>query len=348
MLRIVLFVNLKNEKSRVNKSNYNVLTALSFKKIENYFALLRTFQNAKKGKFPLNNKTFPIAISFEPTTRCNLHCPECPSGLRAFSRPTGDASFDFFKSTIDQINEHLIWLTLYFQGEPLLNSTFYEMVEYARKKKIFVATSTNGHFLTQKNCEKLISCGLNKLIISLDGIDQNSYSKYRKGGDFETVINGIKRLVSEKRKSKNNELEIIIQFLVFRSNEQYINEIKKLGKTLGVDKVELKTAQFYNYEKGHPEIPKNSKWARYKEIKPGEWTTKKPMKNYCWRTWSSAVITWDGLMVPCCFDKDADHQFGDLKKEKFEDIWKGEKRKTFLKKIASNRKSIAICRNCTE
>mgnify|MGYP001556671529 FL=1 len=79
---------------------------------------------------------YPISISFEPTTSCNLRCPECPSGLRAFTRPTGMLEQDFFRKTIDEISKELLYLIFYFQGEPYLNTGFLDMVSYASSKGI--------------------------------------------------------------------------------------------------------------------------------------------------------------------------------------------------------------------
>ena len=59
----------------------------------------------------------PFTISIEPTTACNLRCPECPSGLRSFTRDTGNLKSDFFRKSIDQIADRLIYLIFYFQGE---------------------------------------------------------------------------------------------------------------------------------------------------------------------------------------------------------------------------------------
>ena len=42
-------------------------------------------------------------------------------------------------------------------------------------------------------------------------------------------------------------------------------------------------------------------------------TNKNGLNNYCWKLWHANVITWDGLVVPCCFDKDAMHRLGNLK-----------------------------------
>src|ERR1700745_1706069 len=92
----------------------------------------------------VNHRGLPISISFEPTTSCNLRCPECPSGLRSFTRPTGMLEENLFKKTIDELSSHLIYLTFYFQGEPYLNPKFLDMASYAAKKKIYTATSTNA------------------------------------------------------------------------------------------------------------------------------------------------------------------------------------------------------------
>ena len=56
----------------------------------------------------------PFSVSFEPTTSCNLRCPECPSGLRSFSRPIGMLEPSFFRKTIDELSKHLFYLTFYF------------------------------------------------------------------------------------------------------------------------------------------------------------------------------------------------------------------------------------------
>src|SRR6187549_2286652 len=72
----------------------------------------------------------PVALSFEPTTSCNLRCPECPSGLRSFTRPTGMLQEKVFETVLDQLAHSLMNLTFYFQGEPYLNPDFLDMVKY--------------------------------------------------------------------------------------------------------------------------------------------------------------------------------------------------------------------------
>ena len=290
----------------------------------------------------------PFTISVEPTTSCNLRCPECPSGLRQFSRDTGRISLELYQDIIDQLHKELFYLILYFQGEPYLHPLFFRMTEYARERKIYTATSTNAHYLTDTLARKTVESGLDRLIISLDGLDQETYEKYRVGGSFDKVIEGTRNLVKWKRELHSRTPFIILQFIVFRTNEHQVNNVRKIARELGVDKLELKTAQVYNYEEGNPLIPQNEKFSRYKKIREGFFQINNPLNNHCLRMWRGCVITWDGLVVPCCFDKDAAHRLGDLKKETFAEIWKGKAYEEFRKKLFSARKEIDICRNCTE
>ena len=189
----------------------------------------------------------PISISVEPTTACNLQCPECPSGLRQFSRPTGRLKMDHFQPWIDQLAPHTAYLTFYFQGEPYLNPQFLEMVSYARQKGIYTSTSTNAHFLDEKTAEQTVRSGLDRLIISIDGTTQEVYEQYRRAGQLDKVIEGTKQIVAARRRLKSKTPHLIFQFLVVKPNEHQIDEVYRLAKELGVDEVKLKTAQVYDY-----------------------------------------------------------------------------------------------------
>ena len=290
----------------------------------------------------------PLSISFEPTTVCNLGCPECPSGLRQFTRDTGKVKVDFFQEVIDQLADDLTYLTFYFQGEPYLHPQFLDMVKYASERKIYTATSTNAHYLTDETAKKTIESGLDRLIISIDGTTQETYSSYRKRGSLEKVIEGTKRMIEWKKKLKSQTPHLIFQFLVVGPNEHQIEEVQQLGKELGVDEVRLKTAQIYDYENGSPLIPKQEKYSRYKRQPDGTYKVKSALSNNCWKLWHSCVVTWDGMVVPCCFDKDANHRLGDLKATSFKEVWKGQGYDHFRRALVTARSEIDICKNCTE
>ena len=320
---------------------------MTIRRAVNALGLITSFYLTKWLRKPIQ-WGLPMTISIEPTTACNLRCPECPSGLRIFSRETGNLKEDFFRSTIDDLYKDLIYLIFYFQGEPYINPKFLEMVKYASDKGIYTITSTNGHFLNDENARKTIESGLDRMIISVDGTTQEVYENYRKEGKLETVLQGARNVVKWKKELKSSTPHIIFQFLVVKPNEHQIPEIYKLAKEIGVDEVKLKTAQVYDYEQGNDLIPTIDKYSRYKQKEDGTYMVKNELLNHCWKLWHACVITWDGLVVPCCFDKDATHKLGDLKQLKFREVWKGDSYQAFRTFLLKGRDQIDICTNCTE
>jgi radical SAM protein with 4Fe4S-binding SPASM domain len=290
----------------------------------------------------------PITVSFEPTTACNLRCPECPSGLRAFTRPTGNLREDFFRRTVDSLHRELVYLIFYFQGEPYINPSFLDMVSYAQRKGLYTITSTNGHFLSDDHARRTVESGLDRLIISVDGTTQETYAQYRKEGKLAVVLQGARNVVKWKRRLGSRSPHIIFQFLVVRPNEHQIPEIYRLAEEVGVDEVRLKTAQVYDYVNGNPLIPEDGRYSRYARQADGTWRVKNRLLNHCWKLWHACVITWDGRVVPCCFDKDARHRMGDLQETEFRRIWWGEPYRLFRQRLLAGRDRIDICTNCTE
>jgi len=288
----------------------------------------------------------PLSLTIEPTNFCNLHCPECPTGNNTTKRDKGYMSLLAYKKIIDQLSPWLLYHMIYFQGEPFMHPDIFSMIHYAHSKNIYTCTSTNGHFFTNKNAQKVIDSGLDKIIISVDGVTQETYEKYRKGGQLDKVITGIKTLADLKKKHQSHTPQIIIQFLVFRFNEHQIEDIKKLGKSIGADKVELKSAQIDAVKDKAYLLPHHKKYSRYK-YERNHITIKNKLKNRCFRIWSTLVITWDGNVIPCCFDKNADYTLGNMHQKNILHLWHSTEFKNCRHQIINHRKSIKMCNNCT-
>lgn len=294
------------------------------------------------------HSAMPISIAIEPTTSCNLRCPECPSGLRSFTRATGMLKADLFKNVIDELEKTLSYLTFYFQGEPYLHPQFLELVQYASSKGIYTATSTNAHYLSEEMAKRTIESGLDRIIISIDGTTQEMYEAYRVGGKLDKVIEGARNIVRLKKELKSITPYVVFQFLVVKPNEHQIDAVHKLAKEIGVDHVALKTAQIYDYKNGSDLIPTIDKYSRYQKGKDGTYSIKNELLSHCWKMWQSCVITWDGKVVPCCFDKDAHYVMGDLTQQSFKEIWSSKNYNSFRDTILRSRDEIEMCRNCTE
>ena len=289
----------------------------------------------------------PVSYSIEPTNHCNLQCPECPSGLGALTRPLGLLKFSEFKKLIDQIKDTAFYVQLYFQGEPYINKNLPEMIKYAQSKNIYISISTNGHFINDKNVDYILDNAPDKLIFSVDGLDEESYQQYRVGGTFEQADKGLISLIKRKLERGLNKPFVEFQFIVMKHNEHQLEDVHKYCKDVGVDKLVFKTMQISSYENAVKFLPLNKKYRRY-VLENKSFRIKNKIKNHCFALWRTSVITWDGRVVPCCFDKDAQNEIGIVNGRAFSDIWNSEKYISFRSKILSSRKSVSMCTNCTE
>lgn len=289
----------------------------------------------------------PVSYSIEPTNHCNLKCPECPSGLGTLTRPLGLLKLDDFKNWIDQINDSGFYVQLFFQGEPYINKQLPEMIKYAQSQNVYISISTNGHFVNEKNVDLIVENAPDKLIFSVDGLNEESYQKYRVGGTFAQADEGLRLLVKRKRELGKKKPFIEFQFIVMKQNEDQLDEVLEYGKDVGIDKVVFKTMQISSYDNALKFLPKNKKYRRY-IVEDGTYRIKNKLKNHCFALWRTSVITWDGKVVPCCFDKDAEFELGMLNGKSFKEIWNSKEYNNFRQGVLDNRKGLDMCTNCTE
>jgi radical SAM protein with 4Fe4S-binding SPASM domain len=290
----------------------------------------------------------PFFISIEPVNYCNLQCPECSVGQHPTNKEN-KTHFDLelFTQVIDELKSRLLHVIFYFQGEPFLNKQLSIMINYAHNAKIYTSTSTNGQFLTDEIARDIVLSGLDKIIVSVDGATQDVYQKYRVGGDLIKTIKGIEYLVRNKQELNSPTPFIEMQFLVLKTNEHQMDDMRRLAKTLDVDKLNFKSAQLYDVETGSELLTTIDKYARYKQTSDTKYILKGKQANRCFRLWSGAVVNAKGEVIPCCFDKNSTHSFGSIAQNSFSENWHNKKASDFRDRILKNRKQIEICRNCT-
>lgn len=324
-----------------------VIRALTPGKIWNIIKIQTSFQLSKK----INRSIVwgdPYILSVEPTNICNLNCPQCITGSGKLNRKKGKMSLEAYMDVIDDLQHSLCYLLLYNQGEPFLHDDLIKFIQYAKLKNIYVITSTNGHFLYDEDkALEIVTSRLDAIIISVDGIDEQTYSLYRKNGNLKKVIDGIQKLVHIRKLCGVRHPKIFIQFLLMKHNIHQIDAVKKLGIDLKVDRVIFKTVQVENSTEALKFLPDDAQWRRYKSGRNRlELAVKTPS---CLRLWTSSTILYDGSVVPCCFDKHGRYTFGAINNSpNFQQIWLSEKYEEFRNRIIRQQRSIDICRNCTE
>ena len=321
------------------------LKYMTWQRLRNLIRANTNILLSRFGIYRLNH--MPEFASIEPANYCMLHCPQCPVGINGNKSPKL-LSTDLFNRILDNISPYIHTLIFYFQGEPLLNNQLPEMVAAASAKKIYTMLSTNGLLMTDRLATDLVRSGLSRIIISIDGVSQAAYGKYRTGGSVEKAVASVRMLNQARQKLKSHTPLIEVQCLRLKSNEKEWDEMQKLYRLWGADRLVFKTAQFYDYESGNELMPTNNRYSRYRKTRSGIYIRKKPYRKYCRRLWSGVVFDVNGNVLPCCFDKDRKYVFGNIQEQDFKTIWQSAEAVAFREKLLNARQEIDICQNCTE
>ena len=289
----------------------------------------------------------PLFVSVEPSAVCQLRCPECPVGRHNNGMTK---SRDYEKMMSHAVWEQVLvetaqWactMQFYFQGEPLLNKDLPRMVAEAHEAGLYTIVSTNAQALTPETAEALVRAGLSRIIVSMDGLTPGAYNAYRVGGDLERCKAAL-RYLREANKRLHGRTTIELQCLRLRTNEHEWGSFRHEYKRLGADRLVFKTAQLYDYTDGHPLMPTREKYSRYVKGADGHYR-RKPLRRGCMRVWSGVVVTADGDVLPCCYDKMRAHAYGNILNARMKDLFSGEKAAAFRK--AALHEQPEICKEC--
>jgi radical SAM protein with 4Fe4S-binding SPASM domain len=256
------------------------------------------------------------SIQFEVTNSCNLKCKMCPVN-NGMKRKKGFMDFNLFKKIIDE-NPRVEFGLFFNWGEPLLHPRIFEMLDYAKNKKIKTFITTNLTLLdTEEKMEKFLECNLERITISLDGLKE-SYTKIR-GYDYNIVEKRLKQLI-ELRNKLNLKTKIDINMVIMSETEKYVPEFFKKWKNI-VDRI---------------------------QIQPNISFTSRIRKSRCKEFWrGNLIVLWDGKVVPCCVDYEGEMVLGNANKSSLKEIWNSKNAKQF-RQMHNKKIFPKVCQNCNE
>ena len=309
---------------------------------------IRCYVNYALSRFGLvRNSHLPLFVSVEPAAVCQLRCPACPVGLRDdetsrsrdFERTM---SCEVWHRVLAEIRDTAFVVQFYFQGEPLLNKDLPQMIKEAHEAGLYTIVSTNAQAMTAYLAEQLVAAGLNRIIVSMDGLSDESYNAYRIGGSLTQCIHALSYL-RDAKEQLGGRTTIELQGLRLKTNEHEWKAFRYAYKRLGADRLVFKTAQLYDYTHGHPLMPSDKQYSRYVLGKDGIYH-RRPLGKGCWRVWSGAVITTNGEVLPCCYDKAHAHAYGNIMESPLKELFHNEKATAFRK--AAWQEKPDICQEC--
>jgi len=283
----------------------------------------------------------------EPSSRCNLDCPDCPT---AAGRGGGVMQLKDFIRVLDQA-PWLKVLNLWHRGEPLIATDFPAMAAEAARRGVWTQTYTNGTLLSGASlAEEIVRSGLNRITISIDGADEETYTRIRRGGNLAQVEAGVRALVDARRKLNVKKPQIIAECLVSRQTSAQFRTIRDLAFKWGCDKVLFKTYKIFNIndmEAALGVLPDDPKLWRYTRL--DDHLAMDRRRHSCRRLAYSTVVAWNGEVLPCCFSVNDFHSMGNALKQPLKEIWRGKTLRQFQHTVNhSDRDRIPMCRNCTE
>lgn len=304
----------------------------------------------------------PFFVSVEPAAVCQLRCPACPVGINHKSQISNHKSQlmprDIWERVLSQIKDSAKIIQFYFQGEPLLHKDLPVMIREAHEAGLYTIVSTNGQAMTRDLANALVAAGLNRIIVSMDGLTDESYGSYRIGGSLDQCKSALRYLRTAKDicqpegrsvfcqrsgLSAAGGLIIELQVLRLKTNEHEWEAFKRLYRSLGADRLTFKTAQLYDYAAGHPLMPSNPRYSRYRLGSDGLYHRKNRWP-WCTRVWMGCVIATNGDVLPCCYDKAHEYVYGNIMEAPIADILRSDKARAFMR--AAQHEQPAICKEC--
>lgn len=276
----------------------------------------------------------PVHLDIESTAACNLACIMCPHSQ--ISRRKGHMDLSLYKRIIDEAaGFHVNDICLHLFGEPLLNPEIFEMIRHAKKFGINTLISTNATLLKGENLSDILSSGLDRLIISLDGATEETYEKIRRRADFEETLDGIMSFLHLRKELRSQKPHTVLQVIRMKDTEKEIGSFVERFREFPVDAIHIKELDSWL---GQIEAIKDLSTTPPKKF--GE-------RYPCGALWYSMAIYWDGRVVPCCRDYDAKYVLGNISEEKLSSIWNNKKMQNLrLTHIRNEYETTPLCLEC--
>jgi radical SAM protein with 4Fe4S-binding SPASM domain len=321
------------------------VNGLAAKKIANFFRA-----GLNQYLLPSRPLGYPVVGQVEPANFCNLSCPLCLTTSETGARPAGLLPLDLFRAFIDNLGDYLLLIVLWNWGEPFLNPDLLEMIAYAKSRKILIHSSTNGQVGFDDGLARgLVESGLDSLIFGIDGTTQESYARYRRGGDLEVVRENIKILVSTKKSAGSRTPRLTLRFVAMRQNEGELDAAHQMARELGVDSFAVKTVDMppaLGRDLDRLFAPGDRAYQRYAYEDEGFRRKKLPFT--CMRPWKRITLDALGEIIPCEYDYRNGHSFGSLRSGlPAVSLWKGRTARKFRQSFNRGHNDYYLCRTCT-
>jgi MoaA/NifB/PqqE/SkfB family radical SAM enzyme len=293
-------------------------------------------------------RSYPYVMTIDPSSICQLRCRGCMTGLdnefrkrRQGSRvkgPLARLKHDVVESILDEFGDVMFYCNFFNWGEPLLHENLPDYVAAASERGIYTALDSNLSLRCEDSfLEDLLVAGLDEFGASIDGFSQETYEKYRVGGQFDLVVSNLKRLVAIRQAHKL-DTNIVWRFLIFSHNEHEVEAAGAFCRDLGIvfqprDAVFMKHYADWTPSYRREGKPNPHQLDRRAQLQSSDYMTPvglipmapgKPAHRSCGWHYAYSTVNADGAVLPCCGLYDRKHNFGTVTgaRGSFGELWR--------------------------
>ncbi|MCX7012527.1 MAG: radical SAM protein [Candidatus Sumerlaeota bacterium] len=309
------------KKSQWRRMQRHLHSFLHYMTASKLAGLLRTEWEYRTGRTVLSGKPYVYVI--DPTNFCNLRCRFCPTWKGTLPLPKGQIALADYEALLRQIKPYAFKVVLYNWGEPFLHKSIADIIRAAHEARVGTTISSNMNCLPRGLDEEIVKAGLDHLILSINGLSEETYQQYHEGGRFEAAIENVRRIVEAKRRRRSRTPHLEFQFLVFRHNEHEAAQVGEFSRALGCDSFRL-AAPYVNETMKDEFLARNPAYVldRYKEPAAPSARSREHARKCFW-LWRAMVINWNGDVDPCC-GKNALGPFANVLRDGLERAWNSE------------------------
>lgn len=253
-------------------------------------------------------------LNIELTSKCNYACVGCPT--HDLLRGKGSMNLELYKAIVDEVGNDIERIFLWGYGEPLLHPRISDMLRYSREFSTRKIMSTTGwRFEDLSDPESLTY--LDELIVSINGVNPETYTIHQVNSDLEKVVRGIVRVSPIMRDSKTR---FIMQTVAHKENLSELEKAEDFAMRYGFDMLVIKS---FNVMDGRQEtfdkfVPLGTPYSRYKE---GLNDLPRKSENGVYPCEEWMVVNWDGSVNPCCWDYRGQYNFGNVREQGVYGVW---------------------------
>lgn len=290
---------------------------------------------------PLAN---PISMQVDPASLCNFKCAFCPTGDPRLIKQTGRGQvfmkMELYEKILAEIAEFktpLKTLKLFKDGEPMLHPRFIDMVRMAKSvaKVERVETTSNGSKLTPEFNEKLVDAGIDRVVLSVEGVTDEKYLSFaRVRFDFAQFVETVRHLYSI-RGNMQLHVKTVAQNLDYAKGEDklFLDTFGPIADGIYIENTVASWPDFAVADAVADDVDAYGRETEHKDI--------------CPYLLYALSINADGVVSPCCVDWNRELAVGSVAEQSILDIWNGAKMQELRRAhIVDGLKSIPSCATC--